>query len=53
LAEKRYTLGFGSHAFGSRKRRCEDNIKMELKEIRWERGSGSTRIEIKISGEVL
>jgi len=32
--EEIHTLGFGSHAFGSRKRRCEDNIKMELKEIK-------------------
>jgi len=29
--EEIYTLGFGRHAFGSRKRRCGDNIKMELK----------------------
>jgi hypothetical protein len=36
--EELYTLGFGRHAFGSRKRSCEDNIKVDLKEIRWEKG---------------
>jgi len=29
--EEIYTVGFGRHACGSRKRSCEDNIKVELK----------------------
>ena len=29
--EETCTLGFGRHAFGSRRRRCEDNIKRILK----------------------
>jgi hypothetical protein len=34
--------GSGREAFGTPKSRCQDNIKMELKEIGWKRESGFT-----------
>jgi hypothetical protein len=43
----------GRRPFGRPRRRWEDNIKMDLREVRWEARTGSIWFRIGTGGELL